>query len=189
MVTLKQISERIDKSSANEKTVDIMQLANDFNINLDWWIEQDRLKAYWMGGWNCTDTWVGYIMYFLDDEPVGVSSQLARRSDTEYEWFGVESATKVRDYLLSLIEKDDSINVAYASLDEEIGEGYTIGFNSQIVHGNEATLDGKDVIVIEKIKHTQWGIDTKVVVQFSDGKTEEVEITDLLFKFNLEGED
>lgn len=185
MVTLRQIAETIDKSSANESTPEIDKISQDLNVEL-YWAEQDRLKSYWIGGWNCTDTWVGYKMYFLDDEPVGVSSQTARKSDVEFEWFGNESADKVRDYLLTLaVEEKPNVNTT--TLDEEIGEGYRISFNSQIVHGNNATLNGKNVKVIERIKHTEWGIDTLVVVQFEDGSTETVNVEELLFKFNLEG--
>lgn len=185
MVTVRQIAQTIDKSKTNESTPEIDKIAEDLSVEL-YWAEQDRLKSYWIGGWNCTDTWVGYKMFFLDDEPVCLSSQQGRKSDIGFEWFGNEAADKVRDYLLSLAAKEKP-QFDITSLDEELGEGYRISFNSQIVHGNNATLNGKDVTVIERVKHTEWGIDTLVVVQFEDGSKETVNVEELLFKFNLEG--
>lgn len=37
-----------------------------------------RLKGYWINKWNCTDTHVGEMAYFLDDELVFTCEQTAR---------------------------------------------------------------------------------------------------------------
>lgn len=67
-----KISKRTNKSRDNESWVDIPELGNEFNLYLDH-VEQNRLKSFWLGNWYCTDTRVGYKIYFLDDEAVAVS--------------------------------------------------------------------------------------------------------------------
>ena len=184
MVTLKQISETIDKSNSNEVTIDICEIGEDFGFEAPW-VNQERLKGYWIGGWQCTDTWVGYVIYFLDDEPVGWSSQAGRKCDTDYEWFGEQSADKVRKYILSLMQdKNSSVNLI--DLNVEIGSGYQINFNSQILHGTNVLYKGKDATIVTKIKHTDYGIDQLVEIKYSDGTLETVMIEKLQFKFNLE---
>lgn len=184
MVTLKQISETIDKSNSNEVSIDICEIGEDFGFDVSW-VKQERLKGYWIGGWQCTDTWVGYVMYFLDDEPVGWSSQVGRKCDTEYEWFGEQSADKVRKYILSLMQ-DKTSSVNLIDLNVEIGSGYQINFNSQIIHGTNVFYKGKDATIVTRIKHTKYGIDQLVEIKYSDGTLETVMIEKLQFKFNLE---
>lgn len=184
MVTFKQISETIDKSNSNEVTIDICEIGEDFGFDAPW-INQERLKGYWIGGWQCTDTWVGYIMYFLDDEPVGWSSQVGRKYDTDYEWFGEQSAEKVRKYILSLMREEESPSVNLIDLNVEIGSGYSINYNSQIIHGTNVLYKGKDATIVTRIKHTELGIDQLVEIKYSDGTLETVEVGELEFKFNL----
>lgn len=160
--------------------MNIEKIAEDLNLKLIKKISQSDLKAYWIGGWKCTDTWVGYVMYFLKDEPVCVSYHNDRDSEIEFEWFGVRCAESVRKYLLSLIEKS-TYKVNCADLDEDFGEGYNISFNSQIVHGYKALFEGNEVIVIDKLNDT----DTLIVIQFEDGSEKTVKTESLLFQFNL----
>lgn len=43
--------------------------------------ERARLKGYWINKWLCTDTHVGEMAYFLDDELVFTCEQTARKND------------------------------------------------------------------------------------------------------------
>lgn len=99
------IANKIDKSKKNESHINITDFDSEFNINLDYYIEQDRLKAYYIGNWYCTDSYVGCRMYFFDDEPVAISFQQGRKFDEEFRWFSKDNALKVRDYLLSLMPR------------------------------------------------------------------------------------
>lgn len=49
------VAYKIDKSNSNEVYIDIDVVASQFNIDLDW-ADQDRITAYWVGNWCCTDT-------------------------------------------------------------------------------------------------------------------------------------
>jgi len=178
------ISKRIDKSKNNEDYVDSETISNEFNLDL-YYVKQDKLKSYWIGNWCCTDTWVGYKMYFLDDEHVAVSSQATRKSDENIEWFSKELALKIRDYLLSLMIKEDE-KFTIGDINEDIGEGYKINFNEQIINRDKAEFNGEQVKILEYIKETpNWGIDTKLKIELTNGEIREVEVEELDFRFNI----
>jgi len=104
------IANKIDKSERNESYVNTDQFSSEFNYEFDW-VKQDRLKAYWIGNWYCTDSYVGYRMYFLDDEPVAFSIQKGRKWSEKFNWISKELALKVREYLISIMPKrEDELN-------------------------------------------------------------------------------
>lgn len=181
-----EISNKIDKSNRNESYVDVTDFTREFQYDFDY-IEQDRLKAYWIGNWYCTDSYVGYRMYFFDGEPVAISSQLGRKSDEEFEWFSEELALKVRDYLISLmIKKEVQLNFDICDPNEEIGDGYKIQFNSQILNPEHACYNGEPVKILERIKETpDWGIDKELKVQLPSGEVTQMNINDLTFRYHV----
>jgi hypothetical protein len=183
---LVDIANKIDRSKENEDWIDITKIGYEFNINLDY-IEQDRLKAYWVSNWCCTDTWVGYRMYFLDDEPVAFSIQTARKNDENIKWFGEEKALKVRDYLISLMTKqEEDLNFELCDINEEIGDSYEIQYNANVINWSNAMLNKEDVKFIERIRYEKdYGIDKEVKIQLSNGEEKIVNIHELRFKFHL----
>ena len=118
------LANKIDKSKKNESFVNITNLNKEFDCIFDR-IEQDRFKAYWIGDWYCSDFWVGWRMYFFDDLPVAISSQINRNGNEEFEWFSKDVALKVRDYLFSSMpQKDDYLNLKICDINGYIGENY-----------------------------------------------------------------
>lgn len=182
---LRDIAKKIDKSKKNQDEVDISNISEELDINFYGWIEQDRLVCYWIGNWYCTDSWVGYRMYFLDDEPVAVSTQNGRKSDEQFEWFGKETACKVRDYILSIIPKEE-LSIKLCSLDDDIGDSYKISFNTQVLDWSRAKYEGEPIEFIERIRENpDYGIDQKSRVKLSSGEEIIVDIKDLDFAFCL----
>lgn len=181
------ISKKIDKSDTNKDWIDIYTLGREFDLEVYDCNAQDRLQSYWIGNWCCTDTCVGYKMYFLDDEPVGISMQKARKSDEEYEWFSKELALKVRNFVLSLmIEKDEELTFSLCDINDDIGDGFKIDYNANIIHPDKATLNNEPVKILERIRETpDHDIDQRLKIQLKDGEILEVNIHDLEFKFNL----
>ena len=186
-MTLKEIAEKIDKSKKNEEYVDLEKVAYEFEIYdhriAD--VEQERLKAYWIGCWYCTDAWVGFRMYFLDDKPVAVSTQGGRKSDEEFEWFGADTVKTVREYILSLVA-EKPVNVVISDIDNDIGDGYGIGFNCEVLDWTKARYNGEPFEHIERIKETpDYGIDTKNKIRLPNGEEKIVDIREMTFAFNL----
>jgi len=180
------IANKIDKSKKNESQVDTMEFSSEFNQEFDY-VDQDRLKAYWIGNWYCTDSYVGYRMYFLDDEPVAVSTQTGRKGDEDFEWFSKELALKVRDYLISLMQKDkDELNIKLCDINDDIGESFKISFNYEILNPDKAIYNGESIEILERIKDkNNWGIGTELRVKLLNGEEKFVDIKKIDFKFNL----
>lgn len=176
----------IDKSKQNESRVDTYDLGRELNVDIEW-VNQDRLKSYWIGNWCCTDSYVGCRVYFLDDEPVAVSSQLGRKCDETFEWISKEAALKVREYLFSLIVEEEYEFIGpLCDLNEDVEEGYKIHYNSNIINKDMATLNGEDVFILERIKETpDYGIDRKLRLKLPSGNEKVVNILDLDFKYHL----
>lgn len=65
-----------------------------------------RLKEYWVHTWLCSDTWVGYMALFLDDELVAISYQDARKSAKNYKYVSKEMLKKARLWVIDCIEID-----------------------------------------------------------------------------------
>jgi hypothetical protein len=184
---LRELAEKIDKSKENEAYVDLTDFDGEFGMSFDY-MDQDRLKSYWAGNWYCTDSYVGYRMYYLDGEAVAFSTQYGRKSNENLYWFSEEAAIKVREYLVSLILKnEETLNIELADFDKELGDGFTIEFNSQILNDEGATLNGDPVKIICRIKDTpDYGIDRKLMVELQNGQKQEVLITDLVFSYHLQ---
>lgn len=180
------IANTIDKSKQNEDWVDVAPIGNELGIDVPY-TEQERLKCYWVGNWFCTDTYVGYRMYFLDDEPVAFTVQNGRKSDENFHWFSQDLAVKVRDYLITLIVvTDDELNIVVCDINEDIGDTYKIDFNGQILNRDRITLNNEKVEILERIKNDNYGIiDTELKIKLSNGEVRNVLIEDLDFGYHV----
>jgi len=180
------IANKIDKSQKNESYVDIEDFSSEFDFDFGFNLQQDKIKAYWIGNWYCTDSYVGYRMYFLDDEPVAVSMQTGRKSNETFEWFSKELALKVKDYLISLMQKDDELNIKICDINRDIGDSFKISFNGEILNPKNATYNGESIEILERIKDTpDWGIDEMLKIKLGNGEEKILNVRDLDFKFNL----
>lgn len=179
------IAKRIDKSDKNQSWVDTQELGEELGIDVPW-KEQNRIKSYWIGNWYCTDTYVGWEMYFFDDKPVAVSSQSGRKSNKEFEWFNLELAREVKEYLLTLlVNEEESLNLSVCDINDEIGDSFKISFNGQILNEDKATLNGEKVEILERIKNKPYGIDDELKIKLLNGEERVVNIKDLDFSFHV----
>lgn len=187
---IKDIINKVDKKHKDD--VFIGQIAEQLGIDVYNWDDQDRLTSYYIGNWYCTDTYVGYKVYFLDDEPVMVSSQTARKNDEHFEWLSKEAFMKVKDYILSFKENDE-YEFDLVDLNEDIGETYKIHYHGALFdyHKNIPLFNGVNVSIIEY--NEGQGFNEKkqynpslVKVKFHESdKTQWVELKELDFPFNI----
>ncbi|MFA6199299.1 MAG: hypothetical protein WC679_02670 [Bacteroidales bacterium] len=130
----RELLEKLDKSKENQTDIDMYKLGQEFNVDLDYYCEDEskRLVGYYIQKWYCTDTWVGLIAMFLDDEFIGYSSQLGRKCDVEYHFSNKELFDKTRQYLLTFVEKKDFYYPEFdIDFDEELGDGYILDYDGQ----------------------------------------------------------
>lgn len=178
---------RLDKVN-NSTWIDTNEIGHEFDMYDIPYAEQERLEGFYLSSWLCTDTIVGDIIYFFDDVPVAISSQLGRKYDKVFKWFSLEKAQQVKDYLISLRDDENELNVLVIdTMDYEIHEGYGIEFNGNLLEleGRKAYYKNEDVIILERIKNKEWGIDTNLKIE-RKGEILIVDINDLIFPYHLE---
>lgn len=178
---LVDIANTIDKSEQNEDWINLEEIGETLGLHTIPYAEQDRLKCYWIFNWYCTDTYVGYRMYFFDDEPVAFSQQIGRKYDEEFQWFSLESADKIRAYLLSFLRDDNELAVNICDINEDIGDNFKLDFNGQILKSDKVTLNGEKVEILEKFRTHPYGIDTELKVKLLSGEEKNVSVRELRF--------
>ena len=178
------IANKIDKSQKNESYVDIEDFNSEFDFDFGFNLQQDKIKCYWIGNWYCTNSYVGYRMYFLDDEPVAFSIQNGRKSSEEFKWFSKELALKVKDYLISLMPNDNELNIELCDVNDDIGDSFKISFNNQILNPKRATYNGESIEILEEVRAI-WGIGTKLKIELLSGEEKYIDIKEIDFKYNF----
>ena len=186
---IKETFEKVVKTEKNMDWVDLTEIAQELNVEYYGYSDDSDIKCYWLGNWKCTDTWVGHRCYFLNDEPLAFSIQKARKSNEEFYFVSEEMATKARNYILSLITKEDEMRInIIKDIEEDIRDGYKINFIDQVLDWSKATYNGKKVKIIEKVVEDGHlpCIATKGRFKMENGEIEILDIKDLIFLYNIE---
>jgi hypothetical protein len=169
---------RVDRSKDNETDALGEALFNDLGLssyesNLD--LAAQSLKAYWLVYWYCTDTHVGYQAIYLNDEPVAVSIQQARKNDKEIFWLSSNARQKTYDFLITCVINVETDNSTYINSETEIDDIYTVQWTGQLLD-DAGTIGGRAVKVDRQATYKLSGsrqiLFDKIVVVYED--TQEV---------------
>jgi len=177
---IKQFEDKIFIGDFAEKAFDLQYIQN--------WDDQTRLISYYLGNWHCTDSMVGYKVYFFDDKPVAISSQLSRKMYEEIEWISKECYKTVKDYIMSFAEEfEDAPTIV--DLQQEFGKTYKVDFYCQMYeHHKNNAIYGSETVKILKHKNSfndgKYNPET-VQIQYVDGRKEWIETKLLIFPFNI----
>lgn len=189
-MTLKYILENVEKTKKDDGWLDFeifseLGLEPDDLASIDG-NENKSLKSYYFAPSFCTDSIVGAKAYFLDDELVCVSHQMARKSNERIlGWASNELAEKTKLYLISLfrrqiVEKDIEI----LNLDEEFGDGYSVSFVGNLM--NSEVIYNKNLCkVINRQDYKDGKINFYDLIIELDGSPVTVDIRDCLIPFKL----
>lgn len=182
---LRDIIKNIDKSSKTSDWVEVETLVSELGLPYGDYQEQTRITSYYFGSWICTDTEVGYKVYFLDDKAIAVSTQTGRKYSEEIEWVSEELAIKTRDYLISLlIPKEDKLNISLVDLDEDWGESFSNDYYPQIHYRDNMTYNGEKVKVIG-VETEKFNLGTKVIIENENGEQKTIKTHELKLGFYL----
>lgn len=99
----------------------------------------ERLKAYPIAVWTCTDTEVGLYAIWLDGKPVGSMSRRYRRSAFDVRWLSKRDADRVRSVVASYATPDHEIALVG---DTDIGEDFAVDHPEQ-AHSDDGTVGGR----------------------------------------------
>lgn len=90
------------------ETSDIETFSSLFGISLYWNDEfSKRMLKHWITSWVCTDTKVGLAVYCLDNVPVAISTQTARKSEERIKFVSEEARIEVFKCVVSYMECTD----------------------------------------------------------------------------------
>ncbi len=191
---LRDLISGIDRRPNNKAEVDVDEICQELGINVDPWGDDfDREKfessvtAYWARNWNCTDTWVGTKIVFLNWKPVCVTNQVARKSDTEYAFIGLDQAKALKEFVLSCVKSDGSPQVRLCNLEQEMGDGFKVHYTNELLH-DKVMYEGKLVPVDREATRVISLADyiAKSVAIVVDGEVKTVAIEDVTIPFNLD---
>jgi hypothetical protein len=145
----------------------------------------ERVKGHYLAKWMCTDTWVGTQVFYLDDEPVAISTQSGRKSDENLYFISKEAGEKVREFILSLMSEDEAQELQLADLDEEIGDHYNVTYGSQLLV-KEGFYQGSLVTVVKEY-HMYIDIDKwqTIDVRLQNGEVVNISCTEFHIPLHL----
>lgn len=145
-MNLRQAFERVTKTKENEADHNHHfeeNIRNIFKVDLhydsSWWTDdrkedRERLQGYWLNVWQCTDTWVGVSLWFLDNEPVFVVAQPARKSGCTIKFYDADAFEKMRVFIESFRLPPDEDDYQIADLETELDPWLHRDFADNVLH-------------------------------------------------------
>lgn len=124
------------------------EINRDLNIDGMYFYPEElsaRFKAYPIYQWICTDTYVGLMALYLDNEPVGCTYQSSRKGGMEVEWISREIANTVRTVVCSYMENTDTASIL--DPDQDIGDDFNVQFTGQALT-DDGFYEGRPVKVL-----------------------------------------
>ncbi len=142
----RQAAYRVNRDPANQDSIGwnehFAEALGFQGYDLDWPKVEERIKCYFLHRWYCTDTYVGVRVYWMDDQPLAVSGQSARKAREEFMFLDVERAKAAREFLLTcaptLVPEFKLIGEETIKLDN------AVSFTGQLLD-YEGLVDGKPV--------------------------------------------
>lgn len=135
-----------------------------------------QLKGYWLTRHLCTDTWVGCMVWFLDNEPVCVTNQSGRKSDMTFKFLSMEAHAKVRQYVMDCsVEHNNCHSEAFTEeeLDADVVEPHNrVGFSGQVLDYVGYFADRRCVLVSKDPHQRKSYTESDIGVKFDDDGSE-----------------
>lgn len=107
--------ERPEAKSSWDFAAPVPELCNELSLQEMWNYDDklnDRLKAYPIFNWLCTDEMVGLYAIYLDGEAVGCYYRECRKCGYEFHWISRDDADAVRQTLLQYrVGEEPSVNL------------------------------------------------------------------------------
>jgi hypothetical protein len=121
----------LESKSPWDNHANVDEIASDFGIDNFYSVPDalnERIKAYPISSWLCTDTSVGINAIYFDGEPAGSSSKQYRKDSLFVEWISEDIAKRVREAILEHVDRGA---IAVIDPEEDIGNGFTVDFAGQ----------------------------------------------------------
>ena len=187
MATLKQLIEKASQLPKKEYELWDENLLSALGLDIIHhnYEKPISLSTNHLKQWYCTDTWVGIDVIYLNSIPVAITNQRTRKSNVGIYFLSEESKNSVKDYLLSLYNKEEDY-VDYLTeyeLNEEMGEYFKIEYSSQVLY-KTAWLNGEQVEITQKPRNLNNNFNFHTVaIKHKDGVEEWIDVRELDFEY------
>ena len=201
---LKEVIARVDKDKKNQQDIHLCDLeellCSEFGISmsLDYDKANTRVTAYWLAYWYCTDTWVGFRVYFLDDEVLAVSYQKGRKWEEAFTFVSKELKDEFKEYILSFAIKNETkeIKKYYLDLEQDMQNGISVSFASELMATHVFYKDELCKIIYPKgtnkngqeydqMYRYNFDDNESIKIELSDGIEAIVELSDCVIPYNI----
>lgn len=187
MATLKQLIEKASQLPKQEYGLWDENLLSAVGLDTYYHNYDDpvNLTANHLKQWCCTDTWVGIDVIYLNNIPVAITNQTARKSDVGIYFLSEESKNAVKDYLISLYnnQEDYADYLTEDDLNEEMGDYFKIEYASQVLY-KTAWLNGEQVEITQTPKNLNNNTNFHTVtIRHKDGVEEWIDVRELDFEY------
>lgn len=147
--------------------------------------DKSQFKEIWLICWYCTDSWVGTKVILLNDIPLCLSNQDARKSDEDFEWFSKECFELARTHIKEIkIQKEEKDNYSLADLEYDFDDDYSIQFPDQLMirQFHSFGFYENQKVTIEKIqrKPSEYNSDAVKII-FELGETKIIDVSEIKF--------
>ena len=136
--------------------------------------------------WYCTDTWVGIDVIYLNNVHVAVTNQGGRKMNVSIYFLSEADKNSVKDYLISLYNKEEEDYTDYLTEDElndEMGDYFKIEYSSQVLY-KTAWLNGEKVEITQKPRNLNNNINLHAVaIKQKDGVEKWIDVRELDFEY------
>ena len=188
---LLDVLKKVNKSKESEEKVYISYFAeNVLGIyDIHNWDDQSRLTSYYVLNWYCTDSVVGFKVYFFDDVPVAISSQSGRKCSENFQWVSKQLYQKVKDYINSFSEDEEDI-IDLIDENQYIPETFNVDYYCQMMkyHKENALYNDQKVKVVGFKNSYNDGNKyhpEQIEIKFEDNTTKWIQTKELRFPINI----
>lgn len=189
-MNLKQIIESVSKTKTHESYPDWEAFCGAVGMGdlvYDYKAFTSGLKGYFFSRWLCTDTWVGWRVYFLRGMPVAVSCQPARKSDEEIEFLSIPHARMVKDFMA--ICSDEPLHeypiIDHGDMTKDLGDGYKVEHGDSVLNNAGIIEETGETVLISKVWRSYSDIDkwSDVKVRHEGGRFSVIDVGSIIFEY------
>lgn len=200
-----EAANRVTKSKENQDDIPGLTDALDRLFDIDlvytcaWYADdrkehRERLKGYWLNRWYCTDTHVGVMAYFLDDELVMIATQTSRGACTVLEFISTDAHGRVKDFV-EHFRTFDIEEPMLLDLSEKIDPVVVFPYADNCLHkfgyykGERVAVNRISMFEAEKLGVKPSSFSNPNVFILREGQTEKesVSIHELTFDLHIDG--
>jgi hypothetical protein len=156
----------------------------DLSMSFDWFQQErrERFVGYWLRVEAQSGHWIGTVVYFLDDKPVLVAHQAARKGDAKVFFIDEEGFQAVRDYVITFRQFNERDAVMLTNDSFELKDFAVYGDTEH--HLEKHAVYQEQLVPVERLHYEDPKNRSEVVITIY-GERKNVHISEVKFPLRL----